>query len=49
MRRRARVAHVKHDGGGDNGPEATVVHNALEYAEAYPDIVRWLLVGRYTD
>ena len=54
VRRRARVAYVKHNGGGhngggDNGPEATVVRNALEYAEAYPDIVRWLLIGRHTD
>lgn len=50
VRSGARVAYVKRppgEGGGGDGPP--VIQNALEYAREFPEIVRWLLVGRYTD
>ncbi|KAL8296137.1 hypothetical protein RB600_001568 [Gaeumannomyces tritici] len=46
----ARVAYVKRPPGEDDGGDGTpVIQNALEYARGFPEIVRWLLVGRYTE
>ncbi|KAL8405589.1 hypothetical protein RB596_004455 [Gaeumannomyces avenae] len=47
VRSGARVAYVKPGGDDDDG--MPVIQNALEHARGFPDIVRWLLVGRYTD
>ncbi|KAL8375571.1 hypothetical protein RB599_002048 [Gaeumannomyces hyphopodioides] len=44
VRSGARVAYVKRPPGGP-----PVIQNALEHARGFPEIVRWLLVGRYTD
>ncbi|KAL8294727.1 hypothetical protein RB600_000601 [Gaeumannomyces tritici] len=50
VRSSARVAYVKRPpGGGDDDDGTPVVQNALEHARGFPEIVRWLLVGRYTD
>ncbi|EJT68530.1 hypothetical protein GGTG_13899 [Gaeumannomyces tritici R3-111a-1] len=50
VRSGARVAYVKRPPGEDDGGDGTpVIQNALEYARGFPEIVRWLLVGRYTE
>lgn len=44
VRRGARIAYIERDDSGDR-----IARSAVDAAAIYPDVVQWLLVGRYQD